>query len=81
MRVCPFCSEPAPERICGDCKRDTTMPRHPCKICRMIVPNSETHCWHCGAPVRSELRWKLPVIILVFVIVMLINAIITAVMK
>jgi hypothetical protein len=33
-----------------------------------MTPLNEPACCHCGQAIRSELRWKVPVIILMFVV-------------
>ncbi len=66
-RRCPFCEAGAPGAQCPSCGRNTTAPRRPCKTCGRMTPAAEAACWNCGAVVRSELRWKVPVIVLLFV--------------
>ena len=38
-----------------------------CKGCGMLSPAAGAACEHCGAAFKSDLRWKVPVIILMFV--------------
>jgi len=33
-----------------------------------MTPLNEPTCSHCGQAIKSELRWKIPVIILMFVV-------------
>ena len=33
-----------------------------------MTPKAEKACVHCGQNTKSELRWKIPVIILLFVL-------------
>jgi hypothetical protein len=65
-RVCPFCNAAAPGVQCAACGRDTTAARRPCATCGRMRPSSERACWNCGAVARSELRWKVPLIVLMF---------------
>jgi hypothetical protein len=67
-RLCPFCGSVAPHQICTSCKRDTTAPRRPCPKCGRLTPSNDPACWNCGATVTSEMRWKIPLIIGLFVL-------------
>lgn len=67
-RLCPFCGSPAPDQICASCGRDTTAPRRPCPKCGRLTPSTEQTCWNCGATFTSEMRWKIPLIIGLFVL-------------
>jgi hypothetical protein len=31
-----------------------------------MVPSYEPACWNCGAKLKSDLNWKIPLIILMF---------------
>ena len=64
--VCPFCGGTTNQQRCGWCGRDTTAPRRPCKNCLRMVPSYEPACWNCGAKLKSDLNWKIPLIILMF---------------
>ncbi len=66
MTPCPFCNDPAGGQPCATCGRDPTAPRRPCPYCREMTPQAEPACSHCGKVIRSEMRWKIPVIILMF---------------
>ena len=68
VRRCPFCEAAAPGTLCPACGRDTTAARRPCKTCGRMALVNEPACWNCGTVVKSELRWKIPVIILMFVL-------------
>ncbi len=72
-RVCPFCGAPAAAQMCGSCGRDTTAPRRPCGECRRMVPSSERACWNCGAGFGSDLRWKIPLIVFLFLLAFVIS--------
>jgi len=72
-RMCPFCSAPAAAQFCGSCGRDTTAPRRPCVKCRRMVPSSERTCWNCGAVFKSDMRWKIPLIVFLFVLAFIIS--------
>ena len=72
-RACPYCRHPAIQRFCETCGRDTTAPRRPCSQCRQMVPSNEPRCWNCGTQFRSEMWWKIPLIILLFIIATIIS--------
>lgn len=78
-RVCPFCAAPAAARFCGSCGRDTTAARRPCVKCRRMVPSGERGCWNCGAAFRSDLRWKIPLIIFLFVLAFVVSVLLALV--
>jgi len=66
MTACPFCDDPKGGQPCGSCGRAPTMSRRPCAACKQMTPLDEPTCSHCGHIARSELRWKIPAIILMF---------------
>ncbi len=72
-RRCPFCEASTTERSCQSCKRDTTAPRGPCQSCGRMKPTAEPRCWHCGGEVKSDLRWKIPLIIVLFLAAMVLS--------
>jgi predicted amidophosphoribosyltransferase len=72
-RVCPFCGASAAAQFCGYCGRDTTAPRRPCAKCRRMVPSSERACWNCGERFKSDMRWKIPLIIFLFLLAFVIS--------
>ncbi len=73
-RVCPFCGAPADAaKFCGSCGRATTAPRRPCGQCRRMVPTGERACWNCGAVFKSDMRWKIPLIIFLFILAFIIS--------
>lgn len=78
-RMCPFCGAPAAERFCGSCGRDTTAPRRPCGNCRRMVPSSERACWNCGAGFKSDMRWKIPLIVFLFLLAFVISVLLALV--
>ena len=67
-RTCPFCDAPAEARVCASCKRDTTAARRPCQSCGKMIPLQEKRCSHCGVSQSSELGWKIPLIVAMFVV-------------
>lgn len=67
MNTCPFCNNPAGGQPCGACGRSPAAPRRPCPACKNMTPLNEPTCSHCSMKIRSELRWKIPVIIVMFV--------------
>lgn len=66
-RTCPFCGAAASVKVCEACGRDPTAVRRVCRACQKQTPAKEATCCHCGAPQRSELPWKLVLIVLMFV--------------
>ena len=79
VRVCPFCGAPAPAQVSGSCGRDTTTPRRPCGQCRRMMPTSERACLHCGAAFKSDLQWKIPLIVLLFLLAFVISGLLALV--
>ena len=72
-RACPYCGAPAADRFCGACGRDTTAPRRPCARCKRMVPSSERVCWNCGAGFTSDMWWKIPLIVFLFLLAFLVS--------
>ncbi len=73
-RACPFCGAPAVAQFCGACGRDTTGPRRPCRRCARMMPSKERSCWNCGAVFKSDMRWKIPLIVFLFLLAFAISA-------
>jgi len=67
---CPFCDHELPEATpaCPGCGRDPRLPRKRCPACQGWTPPREKRCSRCGVAIRSELRWKIPLIIAIFVV-------------
>ena len=38
-----------------------------------MTPKAENLCCHCGKPFRSEMRWKIPLIIGLFILAVIIS--------
>jgi predicted amidophosphoribosyltransferase len=75
-RLCPFCGAPVhTAQLCAACGRDTTAPRRPCEKCGQMIPSHERACWRCGASFKSELWWKVPLIVLLFLLAFVISAV------
>ena len=74
--VCPFCGGTTNMQLCVWCGRDTTAPRRPCNRCQRMVPTYEPVCWNCGSKFKSDLNWKIPVIILIFVLAIVLSILI-----
>jgi hypothetical protein len=72
-RACPFCSSKSSGRQCAGCGRDVTAPRKICGSCRRTTPSQDRYCCHCRARQHSELSWKLPLIVLAFAVIFLLN--------
>jgi hypothetical protein len=41
-----------------------------------MVPTYEPVCWNCGLKFKSDLGWKIPVIILIFVLAIVLSILI-----
>ena len=67
VRPCPFCGATVEFSTCPQCKRDPTAPRRVCTSCQKMTPTAERGCVHCKAAPTSELAWKVPVIVALFV--------------
>lgn len=74
--VCPFCGGTSNTQICNWCGRDTTAPRRPCPHCKRMALTTEPVCWSCGLKFKSDLNWKIPVIILMFVLAIVLSILI-----
>lgn len=74
--VCPFCGGTTDLPRCVWCGRDPTAPRRPCPKCRRMVPTNEPACWNCGSKFKSDLNWKIPLIILLFVLAIVLSILI-----
>lgn len=74
-RVCPFCGAPAAAQLCTSCGRDTTATRRPCGKCGSMVPSRDRGCWNCGARFKSDLWWKVPLIVFLFLLAFAISAV------
>jgi len=67
-RTCPFCDAPAEQTTCSSCQRDTTAARRPCQSCAKMMPLQDNICPRCKASQSHELSWKIPIIVIMFVI-------------
>jgi len=81
MRACPFCSNAEGGNPCGLCGRAPTASRKVCAACKKMTPLDEPQCSHCGTALRSELRWKIPVIVAMFVAAISVSAIVEVFMR
>lgn len=50
-----------------------TVTQRVCTACRNLTPATEPACSQCGAPFRSDLRWKVPLIVLLFALALAIS--------
>lgn len=76
VRPCPFCGATVEGAACPSCKRDPTAARRVCASCQKMTPTVERACVHCKAVASSELAWKVPVIIAMFVGVFLLSIVV-----
>lgn len=77
--ACPFCGAETVERLCSACGRDTKGPRKACSKCGKFMPSDDRSCCHCGASQVSELAWKVPVIIGLFVVATIVSVVLAMV--
>lgn len=71
---CPFCARPAAGgKPCPGCRRDPSAPRRVCPGCKRLTPKAEGACMHCARPFHSEMWWKLPLIIGLFILAMIVS--------
>src|SRR5262249_24203455 len=75
-RACPYCGAVGAGVLCPSCGRDTTAPRRPCPTCGKMVPSSESACWNCGTKFRSDLMWKIPLIVALFALAAVVSIVI-----
>ena len=65
---CPFCGGETPGPYCTKCGRQRNTSRRVCHACSELTPKDEVNCCHCGEAPRNELAWKIPAIIVMFVV-------------
>lgn len=70
-----YCRAPlnAVRGFCGQCGRDPSAPRRPCQRCGRLTPTAERACWNCGAAFKSDMRWKVPLIFVLSVVLALVK--------
>lgn len=73
---CPFCGTSNRSDRCSQCGQDTRAPRRICSHCGKQTPQASPACTHCSTVHRSELLWKVPLIIGLFVIAVIITVLI-----
>ena len=81
-RPCPYCSAPLyPGHVfCGRCGRDPSAPRRPCPRCGRVTPTAERACRNCGATFKSDMRWKVPLIVALFMLSFVLSVVLAIVM-
>jgi len=75
-RPCPFCGATTKRELCPACGRSVTARRIVCASCQKQTPKDEKACCHCGQTHKSDLRWKIPLIITLFVLAAVITILI-----
>ena len=63
---CVFCGAAKVGDTCPACRRDTRASRRICARCSRQTPLDEPVCCHCGIALRSDLSWKVPLIVFLF---------------
>lgn len=72
--ICPFCgNQQATADHCSACNRNPSLPRRVCSACNRVSPSSEAACMHCKRAFGSEMSWKVPLIVLLFVAAIVIS--------
>lgn len=74
-RKCPFCETLNVQSLCKKCGRDVTAPRRLCTHCQRMTPMNEENCAHCKARQTSDLRWKVPLIVGIFLLAFILSII------
>jgi predicted nucleic acid-binding Zn ribbon protein len=70
-RPCPYCGAhlaAAGNWLCARCGRDANAPRRPCQKCGRVTPTAEPACMGCGEVFKSDMRWKVPLIVALFLL-------------
>jgi len=75
-RNCPFCGEVAEGDSCQSCGLPVTASRRVCTKCGKITLSQDSKCVHCGMVKPNELAWKIPLIIILFIIAFVITVLI-----
>jgi hypothetical protein len=78
-RPCPFCEQETTSTECEHCGRNVTARRRKCKKCDKMSPHAEEICCHCRTAFGSELAWKIPLIIAMFVAAFILTIIVNIV--
>lgn len=80
---CPFCdaSSAVEGQPCARCGRSPRLPRRPCHLCQGWTPVAEKACCRCGAKQGSDLRWKVPLIIAIFVVAILVSTLLQLLLR
>ncbi len=77
-RPCPFCGGDASGATCARCGRDPTAARRVCASCKKLTPTKEAACVHCRAVATSDLSWKIPLIIGLFVAAIILSMVLSS---
>ena len=51
----------------------TSVPQRVCASCKQLSPKTDPACAHCGTTFRSDMRWKIPLIVLLFVLAFVVS--------
>jgi RNA polymerase subunit RPABC4/transcription elongation factor Spt4 len=65
---CAFCGTTTDQLRCPTCQRDPRGARRVCAWCQRNTPTGEKPCMHCGVVAQSDLGWKVPVIVVMFLL-------------
>jgi predicted nucleic acid-binding Zn ribbon protein len=78
---CPYCRAPLDSGpyICGRCGRDPSAPRRPCPKCGRVTPTAERACLSCGSVFKSDMRWKVPLIVAFFLLSLVLSVVLALV--
>jgi predicted nucleic acid-binding Zn ribbon protein len=78
---CLYCGAPLATGtwLCARCGRDSTAPRRPCTKCGRVTPTAERACLNCGSVFKSDMRWKVPLIIFLFLLGIVLSVVVALV--
>ncbi len=65
---CAFCGTTTDQVRCQACQRDPRGARRVCSRCKKNTPSAEKTCMHCGVGATSDLGWKIPLIVVLFLL-------------
>jgi hypothetical protein len=72
---CPFCDSEmvVAGTSCPVCSRNPRSPRRPCPKGCGWTPSNEVKCCRCGTGFKSDLRWKIPLIVGIFLLALILS--------
>lgn len=75
--ACPFCGDLTGDAArCGGCGRNKRAARRICPGCSKQTPSSEPTCCHCKRAFGSDMAWKVPLIIAIFIAAIVLSVVV-----